>query len=77
MKIEIVIHNPHDPAKPTRLVCNDCETLDEAASAVWFFMQCCRVYSVSVEECVILRRCIKRDIISHYESQNGENIQNP
>ena len=50
MKIKIVMHNPHDPAKPTRLVCNDCETLDEAASAVWFFMQCCRVYSVSVEE---------------------------
>jgi hypothetical protein len=50
MKIEIVIHNPHDPAKPTPLVCDDCQTLDEAISAIWLFMEYCRVYSVSVKD---------------------------
>lgn len=50
MKITIIMENPHNPQKPTCLTNNDCKTLDEAAAAVFFFMEYCRIIKVSVDE---------------------------
>ncbi|MDR2701096.1 MAG: hypothetical protein LBB72_01535 [Spirochaetaceae bacterium] len=49
MKITITMQNPHDSMKPTRLTSSDCETLDDAAGLVFFFMKTCRIITVSVE----------------------------
>jgi len=48
MKITIIMENPHDPKKPTCLVNETCKTLDEAAQAVYFFYEYCRIIKVSV-----------------------------
>lgn len=51
MKVTIIMQNPHDPQKPTRLVCDNCgDTLDDVAQAVYFFMEYCQIIKVSVEK---------------------------
>jgi len=50
MKVTITMKNPHDPNKPTCLVCDKCgDTLDDAVQAVYFFMEYCRIITVSVK----------------------------
>jgi len=50
MTIKIVIENPHDPANPTQMTCTDCESLDEAVSAIYLFVQYCRIIRIEVIE---------------------------
>jgi len=51
MKVSVIIKNPHNPEKPTRLICDNCgETLDDVVQAVFFWMEYCHVIAVSVEE---------------------------
>ena len=57
MKVLITIRNPHDPARPTCLTCDNCgETLDDVVQAVYFWMEYCQVIEVSVEE----KPCVTR-----------------
>jgi len=57
MKVSITIRNPHNPAKPTVLVCDKCgETLDDVVQAVFFWMECSHVIAVSIEE----KPCVTR-----------------
>jgi hypothetical protein len=49
MKIEIIIHNPHDAQKLTQLTSGYCQTLDNAMiDMIYFYVRYYRIIKIEV-----------------------------